>query len=120
MLEFDEFFANPAKLGLPTFDEYKRNPQYYREKMIGRDDDNFATIDKADTRVKPLIRKQKYFLDGMECKSLEDVERIAKMEGTPINQLTWKPELIPHAGGSCDVHINFKSPLIPVFKGAIK
>ena len=115
--DIEEVMANPAALGLPTFEQFKRSPQFYKEKFGIVKDDDFACVDKADAKFKPLIKKQRYFFDGFECKSLEEVERVANSNGVPIDQLKWAPEIVPLVGGKCEVHVHFKTPLIQVIRG---
>lgn len=78
------------KIGFPTIDEFKKNPDKYRKGV----DELFASAD-ASTQSNSLRKKldsQKHmWRDQYLCSSLENLERIAKEEGFQANDLEMLP-----------------------------
>lgn len=83
-------FESLVKVGFPTFDEFKKNPDKYRKAA----DEVFASAD-ASTQVQGMRKKldsQKYMWRNVyECSSLEQLERIAREEGYEANDLEMLP-----------------------------
>lgn len=86
MIPFDSLI----KVGFPTFDEFRKNPDKYRKGA----DELFASAD-ASTQNPGMRRKldsQKYmWRNQYVCSSLEQIERIAKEEGFQANDLEMLP-----------------------------
>lgn len=110
----EEIMLDPHRYGMPTFDEFRKDPDKYR---ISRDDllaraDNSSTSD-----LRKFIRKQVYIWDNKHVvDSLEQLERICKEEGFEQHDLDMRPQIIPCSGvdkGKCDVAIVF----VPKRKG---
>ncbi len=102
----EELTSNPNKFGAPTFEQYKAD----RDKYLGRNDDTFNAIDKGSRSLGKVAVKHEYEIEGFRCKSLEEVERVASEQlGINIDQLDYRPELIPQGGGKCNVLVKFIS-----------
>ena len=94
------------KVGFPSFDEFSRNV----EKYMGRDDDRLSEVDRGHTdAIKTVVKRQVYEIEGYKCKTLEEVERIAKDRGIPLRELDYRPQLIPLGAGKADVLVRFVS-----------
>jgi hypothetical protein len=94
------------KVGFPTFEEFSRNV----EKYTGRDDDRLAEVDQGHTgHLATVVKKQTYEIEGYKCRTLEEVERIAKEKGIPLKELDYRPQLIPLGAGKADVLVRFIS-----------
>lgn len=91
--------------GAPTFEEFCRNPEKWR----GREDDSLASADVGSQTLKGMVKKHIYEIEGYRCKSLEEVERVARNQGIPIRELDYRPELIPIGAGKCDILVKFVS-----------
>lgn len=104
-MEYDEILEDPTKVGMPTFEEFKRN----REKYMGRDDDILASADAGSTILKNATRRHIYEIEGYRCESLEEVERVANAQGIPIKDLDYRPELIQAGAGKFDTIVKFVS-----------
>ena len=88
----DDISEYLKKAGFPSFDEFSRNV----EKYMGRDDDRLAEVDRGHTDgLKKVVKRQIYEIEGFRCKTLEEVERIAKDRGIPLKELDYRPQLIP-------------------------
>lgn len=87
-----------------SFDEWKRT----REKWLGRDDDELASIDRGST-ILSNVRKHIYELEGYRCKSLEEVESVAKAMGLEIKSLEARPEMIQAGAGKYDLLVRIFS-----------
>lgn len=78
-----------AKCGFPTFDEFRKYPDKWRKGT----DDLFKSIDESSVAFRKLIKDTKYYWkDQIQCKSLEQVERIAREEGFAISDLEMCPK----------------------------
>jgi hypothetical protein len=93
-----------SKMGFPTFDEFKKNPDSYRAVK----DQLLASADQGSVDLRSLVRSHKYEILGYACKNLEMVQRVASDEGIAIDQLEMKPEIIPIGGGKCDILVRFE------------
>jgi hypothetical protein len=100
---FDELIANPEAYGLPTFDQFAKNT----EKYTGRDDDMFAEAEAGSRNLDRHVQRHIYEIEGYRCKSLHEVERIAKAQGIPLRELEYKPQVIPQGAGKCDLLVKF-------------
>lgn len=83
-------FAALNKLGFPTFDEFKKNPDKWRKAT----DELFKSCDASMqlAQIRGRMKTQKYsWRDKYFCESLEQLERIAKEEGYSAEDL----EMIP-------------------------
>jgi hypothetical protein len=89
-------------MGAPTFQEFKKN----RERWVGRPDDKLAEVDKGG-KINRTTQKHIYEIEGFRCKSLEEVERVARSQGIPIKDLDYKPEVMPNAGHKHDLLVKF-------------
>lgn len=103
-LNVEDIMADPTRFGLPTFDEFKKNPDAYKK----REDQELISADGSSQVFRKLINKQRYAVNGYECKSLEEVERVARAEGIWDN-LAFVPQIIPIGAGKCDILIHFVS-----------
>jgi hypothetical protein len=101
----DDILEKPSRFGLPTFEEFKKNP----EKYLGRDDEALASVDEAGFMLKNILKRVKFEIEGYRCKTLEEVERVAKNQGIPLKELDYYAQLVPQGGGNCDVVVKFMS-----------
>lgn len=102
---FDEVMADPKAYGVPTFDEFAKNPNLLNE----REDARFAEIERGSRQLDRHVQRHIYEIEGYRCKSLEEVERIAAAQGIPLRELDYRPEVIPLGGGKCDLLVKFVS-----------
>jgi hypothetical protein len=101
----DDIYENPADYGAPTFEEFKRN----REKYMGRDDDALASVSAGGEVSNRFTNKHIYEIEGYRCKSLEEVERVAREQGIPLRSLDFRAMLIPQGAGKGNLLIKFVS-----------
>lgn len=72
----------------PTFEQFKLNPDRYREKS----DEIFTSIDQLNIEWKDKVAQVKYFWRGeYECKSLSRLFDIARNEGYSGTDLEMEP-----------------------------
>ena len=83
-------FEALARMGFPSFDEFKKNPDKWRKAS----DEIFSSVE-ASTQIKRqrrALKRQKFmWKDIYECDSLEKVQQIAKNEGFEPNDLEMVP-----------------------------
>lgn len=101
--EFEDMMMDPRKFGAPTFEEFKRN----RQKYLGRSDDTLSSIDKGSQNLARYVKKHVYEIAGHRCKTLEEVERIARDYNIPLGE--FRAECLPLGGGKCDILVKFIS-----------
>jgi hypothetical protein len=113
-MDLDDLMANAedikeaVKLGAPTFEEYCKNPKW-RERLYGKPDQLFGAVDRGSENLQLYVQKHRYQLDGYECKSLEEVERVALSQGLDPWKLKIQPELVDLGGRKCDLLVRFFS-----------
>ena len=96
---FDEILKNPNKFGLPTFGQFKKNPDKFRRTA----NSVMETIFKSLPVARKALVKQEYKVTTLDkkvytTKSLEEVERILKNEGLTILDCKWAPQVIELVG----------------------
>lgn len=101
----DEVQENPNKFGAPTWDEFKRN--YSRWQIT--EDEALAQVDKGSQWLHARVSKYRFEIEGYRCKTLEEVERIANSQGIPIQDLDYRPEMIPQGCGKAEILVKFVS-----------
>jgi len=101
----DDIFTNPQKYNMPTFEEFKKNYEFW----TGRADEKFAQVDKGSQNLAKYVKKHVFEIEGRRCKTLEEVERIANDFGIPIKELDYTAEIMPLGGGKCDILVKFMS-----------
>lgn len=97
-------------MGVPSFEEFEKDPDKYRKKFYGSEDDTLAWDDKGSTILKGKVKKHHYEVEGYKCKNLEEVQRVAHNMGYKMSDLKAIRELVPHAGGWCDIRVKYLSP----------
>lgn len=106
-----DIIADPKKYGAPTFEEFCRNPDRYR----GRDDDALASADRGSAVINS-VQKHIYEIEGIRCKTLEQVERVANGMGIPLKELDYRAELIPLPGQTSEILVRFVSKRERMFR----
>lgn len=96
-------YIDPTKLGMPSFDEFAKNP----EKYMGREDDRLSEADVGASQVKHLVKRHIYEIEGYRCKTLEEVERVARNQGIPIRELDYRPSMVQAGAGKYDIIVKF-------------
>lgn len=103
----DDVLANPGKFGVPTFEEFSKNPAKYRDSVQAR----LGRIDKSSVTLNGLIEKQTYKVAGYECKTLEEAERIAKNEGIDLMRCKLCPQIVQGSmAGKYRIIVELKMP----------
>jgi hypothetical protein len=102
--DIDLIWDNPHKFGMPTFEEFCKDPDKWRQK----EDEQFALADKGSSILKHYVTKQIYEIDGYRCRSLDEVDKIAKSQGYSLDQLEFSPVIIPDVGRKCKLLVRFR------------
>lgn len=101
--DVDDIIDNPQKYGLPTFQEFAKNPSKWKQGV----EELFETVDRGSTQLKPLIRKHEYRILGYKCKTLEEVQRIMNAEGIKLEDCDIKGDLKEESAGKLKVIVDF-------------
>ena len=106
----DDILLDPNMYGLPTFDQYKKDPSKYKMP----DDIIFQKVDEGQTKIKS-VKKHNYKIkmaSGVvyDCDSLEGVQSIADQEGFHICDLKLKPELREASTTGYEIDVIFEYP----------
>lgn len=102
---WEEFSANPEKFGFPRFDQWKAK----REKLLGASDEILSRADKGSELLAGQIKRHVYEIEGYRCRSLEEVERVAKSQGIDLKKLDYRPQLCQAGAGKYDIVVKFVS-----------
>jgi hypothetical protein len=101
--QVEDLLANPHKFGAPSFEEFARNPDKWR----ARKDHWFEAVDKGSQMIGSVVSKQKYFVEGVPCATLEKCEQHAKDLGLSIEDLEPRPQMHYMGGRDWEIHINW-------------
>lgn len=99
---FDDLLKDPNKFGVPTFEQFRKNPKLFRVDP----EEAFICAENGSTIFKKDI-SYRFFLDSYECKNLEEVQRIAQAEGYNFKDLDIKPEIRKLPGGKAEFIVKF-------------
>lgn len=103
-INIEDLLNDPHAFGVPTFEEFAKNPEAWRKAS----DEILKIVDASSaTGLKNLVVKQTYEVAGYKCKTLEEVERVAKNEGWDMLKMSIEPQIIPETGGKCTIHVKF-------------
>jgi hypothetical protein len=92
--------------GAPTFEQFKKDREKFLPQISGQE--ILASVDEGGKALKQSMNKRMmYEIEGYRCKTLEEVERVAKSQGIPIEALDYSPQVIPQAGHKCDILVKF-------------
>ena len=95
--------------GFPTFDEFKANPDKWREKS----EELFDCIDESTQMKRKQLMKQRYsWRDQYECDSLEQLQRIMLGEGYTMDECEMQP-CVRLINGTSDNEIEIMVKLWP-------
>lgn len=100
-----EIFDNPEDFGMPSFDEFCKN----REKYMGREDDRLNEVERGSQTMRSNVARHVYELEGYRCKSLEEVERVAREMGINLRELDYRPQVQQAGAGKFDLLVRFVS-----------
>ena len=99
----EDILNNPHKYGVPTFEEFQKNPDAYRTSKTFQLD----SASNGSILLNSLIKSQTYELDGYKCKSLEEVEKVALNQGIRLDDLIMEPELEKDTAGKLICRVKF-------------
>lgn len=98
-VDFDETIEWLTQRGFPTFEEFKKNPDKWRP----RSEEILESADRSSISYRARLGKQSYmWKDQIECKTLEQLQRICKEEGYDPLNLEMRPILKPRGGTGKD------------------
>lgn len=106
-VSFDDIMNNPHKYGLPSFEEFRKNPDPWREKWRGRHDEIMAIVDAGSANLKHHVVKHRYRFGEWEESSLERIEKLANDHGLSVMDLDFTSKVVPIGGGKCDILVEF-------------
>jgi len=86
-----------------TFDEFKRE----FEKFKKHPEEALAQVDHGSDVLRHLVRRHQYEIEGYRCRTLEEVERIAKAQGIPLHDLDYTAHIVPQSSDKCDILVKF-------------
>lgn len=105
LTSIEDLYEDPGAFGMPTFDEFRKN----REKWLGRDDDTLACVSKGGEAANKKHSKHTYEIEGYRCKTLEEVERVAREQGIALRSLDFRAIIVPQGAGRGELLIKFVS-----------
>lgn len=100
----EDVMLDPHRYGLPTLEEYKRNPSAYKmgsEYLLG-------TVDRGSKVFTKGFKRYTFEIAGYKARSLEEVQTIAANEGLDWQSMDILPIVIPGTFGESRVHVRFE------------
>jgi len=107
-VDIGDLAANPKKYGMPTLEEFSRNPELYKNSISP--DEIMAQIDKGSQTLNRHVTSHEYYVGDYRCESLESAERLMKEMGVTVTTSNMKPEIIDLGAGKCKIRVTFKLP----------
>lgn len=102
---FHEIVENPKAYGMPTFDEFVKNPDL----LNGREDERLQEVERGSVNLNRVVKRYIYEIEGYRCRSLEEVERIARSMGLNLREMDYQPQMETNTGGKFDIKVKFVS-----------
>ncbi|OPZ23000.1 MAG: hypothetical protein BWZ03_00668 [bacterium ADurb.BinA186] len=106
-LTLEQLAADPKKFGLPTFEEFRKNPSAYKFDEEAR----LGTVD-AGSVILRNIKRHIYYVNGYKCDSLEKAQDVAKNMGFVLGSVNPEPDMQRSTDGRYEIHVHFKHPII--------
>lgn len=104
-LTVEDLAADPKKYGLPTLQEFMKDPERYRNQFDA--EARLGTIDNGSVLLKN-IKRHIYFVNGYKCKNLEEAQVTAKNMGYVLGESNPKPEIVRSTDGKFEIHVRFE------------
>lgn len=103
--DISDLVERPHDYGFFTFEEFVKN----RDKIVGPgpEQEALACVEKGGTLFNRYTKRHVYEVGGYRCKTLEEVERVARAQGIPINH--FKATIIDQGCGKGDILVKFMS-----------
>ncbi|NDD54407.1 hypothetical protein EBZ39_11125 [bacterium] len=102
---FDDIMQDPTKFGMPTFDEFAKNP----ETLLGREDERLTEVERGSVILGKTVKRYIYEIEGYRCKTLQEVERVALSMGINLKELDYQPQMETNTSGKFDIKVKFVS-----------
>lgn len=99
----EDLLANPHKFGIPTFEEFSRNPKRWRKSA----EHALETAEKGSTTITG-IKAHQYYVEGVECESLEQAQRIMGDMGYRSDEVEFGVNLEDLKNGQIKAHVYFR------------
>ena len=96
----DDIMHDPKEFGFPTFQEFSKNPQKFRNPEV-------LGIADGGSKMLNMVQKHKYKFGKYTTDKIEEIDRIIKDEGYTQDDLTMIPQILPDVGGKCIILIEF-------------
>lgn len=94
-LEGNDELNSIIAMGFPTFDEFRKNPDKYRN----RPEEFLESADAADVSFKAQLKKMKHTWRGeYKVDSLEQLQRICNLEGFSEGDIEARPRVVSLGG----------------------
>ena len=100
--------------GFPTFDEYAKNPDAFRETW----EESFASIDDGPSILREMTKgKHVLYVPGKKVDSIGQMMRVAKDMGFRLDMMTYKVNLENAGAGQYVHHVNLVPKEVPKIQG---
>jgi hypothetical protein len=102
---FEDVMEDPKAFGMPTFDEFLKD----QDTLYGKEDERLMEVDRGSSNLNRVVKRQVYEIEGYRCKTLEEVERVAKNMGINLREMDYQPQIEPNTSGKFDIKVKFVS-----------
>lgn len=104
----DDLAENPKLYGLPTLEEFAKDPSLYTSAFSASD--LMAQIDRGSQQLNRHVTGHEYYVGTYRCESLEKAERMMADMGFNASTRNMKPEVIDEGAGKCKIKVTFELP----------
>ncbi len=104
-LTTNQILDDPRSVGLPTFDEFVKNPEI----LLGKEDEILQRVDVGTQNDRGNTKKITYEIYGYQCKTLHEVERVARNMGINLREIEYIPVKERGSAGKYEFKVIFMS-----------
>ena len=100
-----DVMSDPTRFGLPTFDNFKKNPERY----LGQVEDLLSCLEKGSEILGGYVRKHIAYVEGYRVRSYEEAQRVLRNMGIREDDIEWTANCVNMVAGKCDLEIKIFS-----------
>ena len=106
-LSLEDLMENPEMFGLPTFEQFAANRDYYIKSWKMHDEATFESADEGSVAFKKNTKEHVYHYGVYNSKKLYDIVKIVKNSGVNFKDLGYAVQEERTTAGKSIFHIKF-------------
>lgn len=110
-MEIKDLEQNPNKFGFPTFEQFAKNPEHFKNKFLGTETQALESVSNGSSNnaLRQATKETVYEILHYRTKKLEDVERIARDNGIDLRAMKYRAVINNMGGHMGQVVVKFMS-----------